>query len=434
MKTDKFIRRILPAVLLGALLAGAVSCGGDKGGSEDPVAPATLTLRTNPVTSEVGSQSATIHATGAWTLSSDQDWLTVCPLKAGEARETAKRSLSGTGDATIVYYYTINPGEDARTATLTLKSGSNSVSVVLTQKGLAKINGQKTAKVGWLELPQTDTDDNKYFFTHDMTLGSKSIRNYSFYWDYSNLVSWWVAYPLNAALLVKNLPKRSDAWGLDPLLPRAEQQVIHARTYTDDSGEKVTRAYFTNANCTNGSGYTKGHQIPSADRLYDYSSNAQTFYGTNMTPQNYDFNGGTWEKLEENVREWAKKSTTDTLYVCTGCVVSNSGQKVYDHDGKPVAVPTAYFKALLVHEKSSSHSFDATGGYSSCAFFFDHAEYSVSGKSGLSKAEVKELAISVEELEKKLGYKLFVNLPDKIGADKASTVKKTDPKTVSWWK
>ena len=89
MKTKKFIRLIPAAVLFGALLAGAVSCGGDKGGADDPVAPATLTLRTNPVESTFGNQSATIHAKGSWTVSSNADWLTLCPLKEGESRETA---------------------------------------------------------------------------------------------------------------------------------------------------------------------------------------------------------------------------------------------------------------------------------------------------------------------------------------------------------
>ncbi|MBR1406138.1 MAG: DNA/RNA non-specific endonuclease [Bacteroidales bacterium] len=419
MKTDKFIRRILPAVLLGALLAGAVSCGGDKGGSEDPVAPATLTLKANPVTSEFGTNSATVSAKGSWTVTSSADWLTLCPLKTGESRETAKSSVSGSGDATIVYYYTINPVEEARTATLTLTAGSQTAKVVLTQKGLVEVKGQKIAKVKWMELPQTSETDNLYFFYHDMTVGSKKIRNYSFYWDYSNLISSWVAYPLNSNIKGSGTG-RTEAWGVDPLIPREKQQVVESRAYRLPNGS--------------GAGYSRGHQIPSADRQANYSANAQTYYGTNMTPQDFDFNGGTWANLEALVREWADKAATDTLYVCTGAVAGSGHSIVYDNDWKAVAVPTAYFKALLVHERSSYHNFDATDGWSACAFWFGHSEYSVSGKNKLGKEQIKPLAISVEELEKKLGYQLFVNLPDKIGADKAATVKKTDPKMVSWWK
>ena len=412
MKTNKFIRLIPAAVLLGALLAGAVSCGGDKGGSDDPVAPATLTLRTNPVTSEFGSNSATVSAKGSWTVTSNADWLTLCPLKTGESRETAKSSVSGSGDATIVYYYTINPVEDNRTATLTLTAGSQTSKVVLTQKGLVEVKGQKIAKVKWMELPETSENDNLYFFYHDMTVSSKKIRNYSFYWDYSNLISSWVAYPLNSGLIGEG--SRTNAWGLDPLIPREKQQVVESRAYRLPNGS--------------GSGYQRGHQIPSADRLVNDEANAQTFYGTNMTPQIGGLNEKSWANLEMLVREWANRLSTDTLYVCTGAVAGPGHGVVYDNDWKAVSVPTAYFKALLVHEKSSYHNFDATGGYSAAAFWFEHKA------SDLGKEAIKPLAISVEELEKKLGYKLFVNLPAKIGADKAATVKKTDPKTVSWWK
>lgn len=418
MKTKKFIRLIPAAVLFGALLAGAVSCGGDKGGADDPVAPATLTLRTNPVESTFGNQSATIHAKGSWTVSSNADWLTLCPLKEGESRETAKSSVSGSGDGQIVYYFTVNPVEDARVATLTLTNGAQTVKVLLTQKGLVEVNGKTTAGPKWMELPQTRTDDHLYFFSHDMTISGKKVRNYSFYWDYANLVSRWVAYPLNAGLIGSG-SGRTDAWGVDPLIPRDRQQIVESRAYRNANGS--------------GAGYSRGHQIPSADRQANYEANAQTFYGTNMTPQNSNFNSGTWANLETLVREWSTSSATDTLYVVTGVAVDAGGTKVYDNDWKAVTVPTAYFKALLVHEKSSSHKFDATDGWSASAFWFNHAEYSVSGKSNLGKAQVKATAISVKDLEQKLGYTLFVNLPDKIGAAKAETVKSTNPKTVPWW-
>ena len=419
MKTPKFIRTLRAAALLAALLPGAVSCG-DKGGSDDPVAPASLSLKANPVSSAFDSQIATVSATGSWTVTSNQDWLTLCPLKAGESRETAGASVSGTGQAQIVYYYTVNPLEDSRTATLTLTTSKETVKVVLTQKGLVELNGQKIAKVRWMELPQTKESDNLYFFSHDMTLGGKKIRNYSFYWDYSNLVSTWVAYPLNTGLIGAGGTGRTDAWAVDPLIPRDRQQVVESRAYRLPNGS--------------GSGYSRGHQIPSADRLANHEANAQTFYGTNMTPQNGSFNGGTWANLENLVREFATSTVTDTLYVCTGVVVFASGDKVYDNDWKAVTVPSAYFKALLVHEKSSSHRFDATDGWSACAFWFGHSEYSVSGKSSLGKSDIKPLAIPVEDLEKKLGYQLFVNLSERIGSEKAATVKRTDPTTVSFWK
>lgn len=129
---------------------------------------------------------------------------------------------------------------------------------------------------GWMELPAMPQTDGLRQFTHRMTVSGRSMRNFSYCWDYDALVSHWVAYPLNAALIGSG--SRSNEWGLDPLLSEAEQPVLYS-------------AY------KGGWGYARGHQIPSADRL-SRAANVQTFYGTNMTPQDYDFNGGLWASLE----------------------------------------------------------------------------------------------------------------------------------------
>ena len=181
--------------------------------------------------------------------------------------------------------------------------------------------------------PETKDNDGLYFYTHDMTVGSKNIRNYSFYWDEKALVARWVAYPLNTAL--RGSGNRSEAWGLDPLLPASKQPTVTS---------------------TFRGGWTRGHQIPSADRL-NYAANVATFYGTNMTPQEYNFNGEIWARLEGTVRGWAGRC--DTLYVVTGCVVKGSTTKATDVDGKSITVPVAYYKAVLAYSKSNA----ANGGY-----------------------------------------------------------------------
>ena len=50
-----------------------------------------------------------------------------------------------------------------------------------------------TSAPGWLELPEVFKVDGFEFFCHDGTLNGKKIRNWSFYWDYDNRVSKWVA-------------------------------------------------------------------------------------------------------------------------------------------------------------------------------------------------------------------------------------------------
>ena len=262
--------------------------------------------------------------------------------------------------------------------------------------------GSPTAAPHWLELPATSADDDLSFFSHDCTIGGKKLRNYAYYWNFDARVAHWVAYPLCSVYLGSS--GRSEAWGFDPLMPASLQQ-------------DVSGGY-------QGSGrYDRGHQLPSADRTASYSLNATTFYGVNMTPQNNTLNTGVWSALESKVRDWAKRS--DTLYVVTGCVVTGSTSYALDRSGHHVTVPVAYFKALLRYQKNSTIGY---ADYMAAGFWYDHYEYSQSGKS-FGKGQ----SMSLDELEEKLGYKLFVNLPEQVGAETAAKIKSEKPANVSWW-
>ena len=363
----------------------------------EPLVPPTIAIKTQSVEGEAGSQFISIYAVGDWTISTSASWLTVSPA-------------NGTGANNMVV---ISYGENTdavRTATVTVTSSGGSASANLTQNKLIvptpedeRGYGAKTAPYKWLEIPETRENDDKEFFTHDMTIGETKTRNYSFYWDYDNLVSTWVAYPLCAWNIGSG--SRTDEWGLDPLLPESKQPVLYS-------------AY---------SGFgSRGHQIPSADRLTK-AANIQTFYFTNMTPQDYNFNGGTWANLENLVRTWSKKTGattgTDTLYVVTGCYVGAATKKAKDNKGKSVTVPEAYFKALLRYRNN-----DAVGhkGFMGCAFWFENADKYSSKIS-------KDMSMSLSKLEEKLGYKLFVNLEAKVGSETYKEIKDEDPSTVSWW-
>ena len=261
------------------------------------------------------------------------------------------------------------------------------------------MDGGSSTKRRWMELPETRDDDGLYFYTHDMTVGSKTLRNYSFYWDEKALVAHWVAYPLNTAL--RGSGNRSEAWGLDPLLPASKQPTVTS---------------------TFRGGWTRGHQIPSADRL-NRAANEATFYGTNMTPQEYNFNGEIWARLEGTVRGWA--SRCDTLYVVTGCVVKGSTETARDVDGKTIKVPVSYYKAVLAYSKSNV----ANGGYRGCAVLLNHDK----ALAGQTVTKTHPSVMSVRALEEKLGINLFVNLPEAVGASAAEAIETENPAGVSWW-
>lgn len=411
--------KILAMVLVAAMAGLAAGCSGSKeeGGGGGSSADLRLKLLTLPLPVDSYMQILTYDAgtDASWTLTSSADWLLFRKVSAstsGSEDVSGLQTMSGTGGEAVAVVSLANPQETTRNATITLKAGKSSKVLEVSQQGVGQDtpSGGSVLTAGWLELPETNATDGLDAFT--VRFDDKS-RSYTFYWDYSNLISHWVAYPLNNAIIGQSI-SRSNAWSYCPLLPANKQQ-------------NVSKGYQSG----NHGWYARGHQIPSADRMGTFSRNAQTFYGVNMTPQNNDFNGALWASLEGKVREWAQKTYTDTLYVVTGCVEKNAKYYVLDASNKKITVPTAYFKAVLLHEKSSSSRFSDYGGYAAIAFFFDHEEYSAAGKYNAKYS--LDMAMSVKALEQKLGYNLFVNLDKKVGADMANKIKSREPASSQGW-
>ena len=68
------------------------------------------------------------------------------------------------------------------------------------------------------------------------------------------------------------------------------------------------------------------------------------------------------------------------------------------------------------------------------AFWYDH-EYDASGIAinWAGRSFSKTQSLSINELEQKLGYTLFVNLPERVGATAATEIKSEKPANVNWW-
>ena len=49
---------------------------------------------------------------------------------------------------------------------------------------------------------------------------------------------------------------------------------------------------------------------------FDQSAYNDTFYTSNISPQDHDFNSGIWNRLEQKTRYWADKY--NDIYVVTG--------------------------------------------------------------------------------------------------------------------
>lgn len=262
----------------------------------------------------------------------------------------------------------------------------------------------KAVAKGMMEMPALTDEAN--FFAHTTILRFDRVRNYAFSYNPDALVANWVAYPLYDQFTKSRVTRydkvttTNKAWVSDPILTAAGKPTINVAS----SGSYQW----------SDKGYSRGHQLPSADRLGGAMANIQTFYTSNVAPQITQFNGGIWENLEKAVRDWSSSSnSTDTLYVVTGCLVDKDCPTVSDHDGKAVAVPKAFYKAVLRLSK---------GSYIGAGFYMDHKEYP-------STETLKEHALSLKELEAKTGMTFFVNLP----ADKAAAIKAENPKNNAFW-
>ena len=365
----------------------------------------TVSLQSVSVGPEKGSQFVSVKCTGSWTLR--------IVAEDSELTWASLNMASGVGNKNgVILSYDANTTDAERSVDVVIDNGTRRAFSTLTQS--ARSVGptpnpnpnpnpepeptpgvHPLSKTGWLELSALDDPDLEYY-SHSFKMNGMTYRNYSFGWSQKDRVALWVAYPL-CKLYTNGNVGRTEAWALDPLLGNNS-----AAPFSGYAGD-----------------YARGHQVPSADRQCCYDANAQTFYGTNMTPQLNAHNEGIWSSLENKVRKLA--NTSDTTYVVTGVIVSASSKKEKDSYGMSVTIPDAYFKVLLRYSKSST-----LGQWNAAAFYLEHKAYSV----GLGK----EHSMSVDELEKMTGVDFFVNLPAKVGADQAAKIEAADPANVAlWW-
>ncbi len=93
----------------------------------------------------------------------------------------------------------------------------------------------------------------------------------------------------------------------------------------------------------NGSGFSKGQLVPSADMAFSDTAITESFLLSNVAPQNAGFNEGIWRELEFQIRQWAWQR--GNLLIQTGPVFDKT-QLRYLSSKKSVAIPIAFFKII----------------------------------------------------------------------------------------
>ena len=384
-KIFSWLKTAAPVAVLLALSLAASSCK-DK----YELIPV-LTLAEARVAGSGGSVDLTVGAAAHWTLSAEY----LCEETGWCSFDPAE----GDGFATVSITCDENPSTNPRDVRIVIRTPENKVSTILTQTGIASSDVPL-----WLELPRMNRS-GLIFAPHDMNGNpyvnrkTSGIRNWSCYFDPDAAISPWVAYPLNSGLIGSG--SRVDKWGeIDPCIPE-DQQIILVGSY--------------------GGGWARGHQLPSADRYYSSDANRSTYYSTNITPQDYDFNGGIWLDLENKVRSYARAS--DTLYVCTGAKYDSNSEWSGASQGRAARVPDAYYKVLLRYKKG-----DPTGEFSAAAFYLPHS-------ASIADGNFMDYATTVKDVESKTGEVFFASFATIYGDDLDTTLKKADPETtLANWK
>ncbi len=207
-----------------------------------------------------------------------------------------------------------------------------------------------------LEIPECD--DSEDIVTH---------IGYTASYNHRTLVPDWVAYELTADE-VDGTWNTSYPFSRDP----------------DVANPKASREDYSN------SGWDKGHMAPRADMKWSAQALEESFYFTNVCPQNRSMNSGAWNRIEMLARNVAKRY--GSVYIVCGPMFGEGEPRTI---GKGrVHVPDAFFKALLVQSRT---------GYHAVGFVV---------KNQPETSRPREYAVSVDSLEVLIGRDLFPQLPD----------------------
>ena len=174
----------------------------------------------------------------------------------------------------------------------------------------------------------------------------------------------WVTYVLTKANVLTHIP-RTDEYTPDP-------KHEHSATREDYRH----------------SGYDRGHLFPAANS-WTQEIMEESFYYTNISPQNNDFNSGVWNRIENLVRNWAIEY--DTIHVVTGQILHDELKTI----GSGVKVPEYLFKVVVVNTKTVQKGI---------AFLVKNEKSTITDN--------KHFAITIDALEAKTGMDFCVNLPE----------------------
>ncbi len=238
------------------------------------------------------------------------------------------------------------------------------------------------------DIPEPSKDLDVFYYTRSFdfawpkySLEEQIIEHeaYTLAYDEETEQAKWVAYKLSGDLIRRGKVSRTDNFQEDPMVTTGSASLNDYRK----------------------SGYDRGHLAPAADFNWSTTAMEESFYMSNMSPQQPGFNRGIWKKLEEMVRDWAIDNRV--LYVVTGPIFDDKPKSIGKND---VKVPSAYYKAIL---DINEPELKAIG------FILPHMK---------SDSDVMVFATTIDDIEKTTGLDFFPLIPDELEEQLESTLNK----------
>jgi len=179
----------------------------------------------------------------------------------------------------------------------------------------------------------------------------------------------WVIYRMTYEEATTKVASRNENFREDPQIPSGSATLADYRNSRKD----------------------RGHLAPAADMSHSEKTMDESFYMSNMSPQEPEFNRGIWKDLESQVRSFA--ITEKDVYIVTGPILPKTKTPETITIGpSKVTVPAAYYKVV----------WDRTPPEKMIGFILPNA--------GSSKS-LQSFAVSVDEVEQKTGLDFFSLLP-----------------------
>lgn len=138
------------------------------------------------------------------------------------------------------------------------------------------------------------------------------------------------------------------------------------------------------------SGYDRGHMAPAGDMKWSKKAMTESFYMSNICPQDHNLNTEDWNDLEMKAREWARRY--GKVYIVCGPIYNGTrNEYIGDHR---VKVPDAFFKVIFINDAKKP---------SALGFYFENEA---------GERPLEDYLVSVDKLEQMTGLDFFSGLSD----------------------